>query len=195
MRAPADRTPLPLDVVIRKVAAIAKVPDSELAFFSRCIHSLVRIACGAARRHELWQASDLKSSAKRIAVAARELEAALAGASKGAKELVRLSMPPRVRSGSLNGHGEMVAQLAAGAEAAAALRSSKPWILSRRLVVEQLLSDAKHAGGALSVTADGGTLFDALNLLFPYLPKDFEVSPGTIRRIARGSKKAKNGTK
>jgi hypothetical protein len=177
------RPPKPLTLeAILQTADAAKVPDSDLYFFASCVSSLVAMACGTAKRHKAWQASDLKSSAKRIGEAARELEAMIGEATEGARERVRLCLPePRPRS--LSEHQKIVRELADAAEIARQFEPAEPWVKMRELLIPQFLSDVEMAGGRLTVSGDeGGTLFEAFQCLAPHLPEKFQVSRPTLRR-------------
>jgi hypothetical protein len=178
------RPPKPLSVeALLEVAAAAKIPDTELYFFAKDISSLVAVACGTAKRHKAWQASDLKSSAKRIEKAARELETAIDKATEGAREHVRLHLPePRPRS--LSEHQKMVRELAGSAKVASRQKPGEPWVLFRKLLVSQFLSDGERAGGKLTGGKDG-SLFKAFEHLSPCLPEKFQISRDTLRSIWR----------
>jgi hypothetical protein len=177
------RPPKPLTVeAILQAADTAKVPDTDLYFFASCVSSLVVMACGTAKRHKAWQASDLKRSAKRIEVAARELEVAIGKATEGAREYVRLRLPePRPRS--LSEHQKMVRELADAAKVASQHEPGEPWVTMRKLLIPQFLSDVERAGGRLTVSGDeGGRLFETFECLAPHLPEQFLVSRQTLRR-------------
>jgi hypothetical protein len=190
----AGRKPLPLNTdVFLKMADILGVPDTELYFFCFCVHRFVGLACGVAKRHEIWQRNDLNSHIKRVKAAAGELEAALNSASQGAHEAIRLCLPwPRVAS--LEGYVKQARELAAAAETARNSKLSKPWVMFRKLLISVFLSDVEVAGGKLTVSGgDGGTFFEVFACLAPHLPEDFDVSRETLRRIwrawRRGQKK------
>lgn len=188
--------PKPLTTeVILQVADAAGVPDTELDFFAHCIHSLVVMACGVAKRHRLWQASDLKSSAKRIENAARQLKAAVNKASEGARERVRLCLP-EPRATSLDQYAKQANELASAAKVARRVERQEPWVLFRKILIPQLASDVEAAGGKLTASGDDeGTLFETFACLAPHLPKQFQISPPTLRRRWRewrGSKQPKS---
>jgi len=193
------RPPKPLTVeAILQIADTAKVPDTDLDFLAMCVSSLVAGACGTAKRHKAWQASDLKSSAKSIAKAARELEVAISKATEGAHEHVRLHLPePRPRS--LSEHQKMVRELAHAAKVASQHEPDEPWVMMRRFLIPQFFSDVERAGGGLTVSGDeGGTLFKTFEYLAPHLPEKFQVSPSTLRQLwrkERGLKQSKIGAK
>jgi integrase len=177
------RPPKPLTVeAISQAADAAEVPNTDLDFFARCVSSLVVMACGTAKRHKAWQASDLKNSAKRIEKAARELEVTIGKASEGAREYVRLHLP-EPRPTSLNEHQKMVRELADAAKVASQHEPGEPWVTMRKLLIPQFLSDIERAGGRLTVSGDeGGTLFKTFEYLAPHLPEKFQVSHATLRR-------------
>lgn len=191
----AGRPPKPLTTeAILRVADAAGVPDSELYFFAYCVHSPVVMACGVARRHKVWQATDLKNSAKRIENAARRLEAAVNKASEGARERVRLCLP-EPRATSLHQYAKQANELVTAAKVAGRIEHEEPWVLFRKILVAQLASDVEAAGGRLTVSGDdAGTFFQVFALLAPHLPKQFQISRGTLRRRWRewrGSKRAR----
>lgn len=177
------RPPKPLTVAaILRAADTAEVPDTDLDFFAICVSSLVVMACGTAKRHKAWQASDLKSSAKRIEVTAHELEVAIGKATEGAREYVRLHLP-EARPTSLSEHQKMVRELADAAKVASQHEPGEPWVRMRKLLIPQFLSDVERAGGRLTVSGDeGGTLFKTFEYLAPHLPEKFQVSHATLRR-------------
>jgi hypothetical protein len=184
--------PKPLTAeALLEVADAVKVPDTELVFFCACVHSLVAIACGVAKRHKIWQASDLKSSAKRIENAARRLEAAVNKASEGARERVRLCLP-EPRATSLDQYAKQANELVTAAKVAGRIEHEEPWVLFRKILVAQLASDVEAAGGRLTVSGDdAGTFFQAFALLAPHLPEQFQISRGTLRRRWREWRRSK----
>jgi histone H3/H4 len=203
MRAPIDeRKPLPLDRhVLSKLADVARVPETERDFFNHCVRDLVDMVLNAQHRYEIWKASDLRASPKRIARAARDLSEAIEEASPGARELIRLSIPaPRTKT--LDDYRAMAKQLSEAAELAYSRgRPTNPHRdIFRPLFIEQLKSDASRADGKLTLNqrTERGTLMVALDLLSPYLPKEFsdELSYSTVRRIIRrGGQKSRKTDK
>jgi hypothetical protein len=173
-----------------RIAAAAKVPDAELEFFCACVHSLVAMACGVAMRHRAWQASDIKSAAKRIENAARELEAAIGKASEGARERVRLCLTAP-RPTSLGPYATQARELAEAAGVAGRFERRQPWVLFRGLLTAQLLSDIERAGGKLTVSGTEGALFEIFEQLAPHLPERFRISRETLRRRWRKSRRSK----
>jgi hypothetical protein len=189
--------PLTLDIALQ-IADIANVPDADLEFFFFASLSFVSAALGVAKRHESYQASDLKSSAKRIEAAARELEVALGASSEGALGHARLCLPPP-RPATLEGHIKLAHELTEAAKIATRDRPGQPWIQLRKLLIGQFLNDVARAGGRLTVSGDEGTLFDVLDCLRPCLPEKFRASRSTLRRLwrgeARGPKQVKSEQK
>lgn len=192
----AGRKPEPLTAkTILQIADTVKVPDTELDFFAARVHSLVGRACGAAQLHKAWQASDLKSSAKRIEKAARELEVAIGEATEGAREHLRLRLPADRRPRSLSEHGRMASELADAAKVASRLERREPWVELRKLLISEFASNVAKAGGRLTASGEEGTLFDAFDRLGSCLPEKFRASRSTLRRIwrkeTRGSKQVR----
>jgi len=183
--------PLTTEAILQ-VADAAKVSDIKLYLFAGRVHSLVAVACGVARRHKIWQASDLKNSAKRIDNAARELAAAVNKASEGARELVRLCLPkPRITS--LDQYAKQANELATAAKVASRVKQEEPWVDFRKILIGGLALGVEAAGGKLTASGDEGTLFETFECLAPHLPEQFQISRGTLRRRwrewRRGSKR------
>ena len=197
-RTVVGRKPRPLDIsILIEMARITAVPDTDLEFFCFCIYSFVDTALGVAYRHKIWRGSDVKSSAKRIEAATRELEATINEASEGARERIRLCLPtPRAKS--LDKYAKRATELAEAANVAGRLEHREPWINFRRLLISQFLSDVDRAGGRLTVSGEEGSLFEAFECLKPCLPEKFQISGGTLRQLwrrSRGSKRARTEPK
>jgi hypothetical protein len=87
------------DKVLEELAEIARVPPENRPLLNDCIRSIIFVMHRHAERVELFNASDIRRSARRIADAAAALDNALDAASEGAREFVRLAMPqPRPRT-------------------------------------------------------------------------------------------------
>jgi hypothetical protein len=178
--------------IMAKLCAIAKVTDPEL--FSCCIHDLVeRIWVLDRVAYAAQHASDLTTSPKRIAQAARALDEALRQSSEEAKLVVRIQLPsPRPKS--LDPLHIAVTDLAT---AAGSVKGpvQNPWIATKRFFIGQLISDAEISGGKLTYYGETSSLMQVLNCLKPHLPVAFHFSFTTARRIVRGAKKHPIGRK
>lgn len=187
-----------LGTAIEQIAEMARVPPENRPQLIKHLKSSVAVMWRFAERVELFSASDVKKSAKRLALAAEEFGAAMA-ADEGALEFIRLGIA-EPRPQSLTDYQAMTTRLAAAAKRAAASRGREPWRLFRQMFREWFVRDVADAGGNLTLNQrhpDRSTLIAALRLLAPFLPPEFSEkhSFSTLLRLKRGVKKNGNRAK